>query len=265
VDAIAREGSTTATRTKTNNSAVKTKIKTKRQLICRMATSLKLVCGALLLLHLITSDATLLKQRLKLNANERDLPIIEEPEEIDFPKSSDQTSRVPRAISYGWTKADCDAAAAKHPCQKCKCTNDDCLVLTESCTEDPVCPLVEDKPIKNGPCCPTCPTYGDGSLEALEEECNRRAVEQAEQEGELCPSVCVCVQDGPFPVCSKEPVRMCAKECHTKYGSDPCARCECEEGGPCTLIMQVQSEPFCGEGMKPIAKEGVCGLTCPQK
>ena len=33
-----------------------------------------------------------------------------------------QSSRVPRAISYGWTKADCDAAAAKHPCQKCKCT-----------------------------------------------------------------------------------------------------------------------------------------------
>ena len=26
----------------------------------------------------------------QLNANERDLPIIEEPEEIDFPKSSDQ-------------------------------------------------------------------------------------------------------------------------------------------------------------------------------
>ena len=43
--------------------------------------------------------------------------------------------------------------------------------------------------------------------------CSRAALE-----GELCPSVCVCVQNGPFPMCSKEPVRMCANECHTKYG-----------------------------------------------
>merc|ERR1711872_784802 len=102
-------------------------------------------------------------------------------------------------------------------------------LLTESCAEDTVCPLVEDKPVKSGPCCHTCPTYGDGGLEALEAECNRRAVEKAALEGELCPSVCVCVQDGP-----------------------------------CPLIMQVQSEPFCGEGVSPVAKEGVCGLTCPE-
>lgn len=230
-----------------------------------MATPMKLVCGALLLLHFLTTDASLVeKLKLKTTFQEHDLPVLEEPEEIDFPRSSDQSSRVPREISYGWTKADCVAAAAKHPCQKCKCENEnDCLVLTETCAEDTVCPLVEDKPIKSGPCCPTCPTHGDGSLEALEAECNRRAVENAELEGELCPSVCVCVQNGPFPICSKEPIRMCAKECHTKYGFDPCARCECEEGGPCTLIMQVQSEPFCGAGVNPISKEGVCGLTCP--
>jgi len=240
-----------------------------------MLTSVKLAAvagGALLLIHFLAIDASSLKNKLKLKSSaisaqdpHHDLPVLEEPEEIDFPRSTDQSSRVPRAISYGWTKADCDAAAAKHPCQKCKCTDDECMLLTESCAEDTVCPLVEDKPVKSGPCCHTCPTYGDGGLEALEAECNRRAVEKAALEGELCPSVCVCVQNGPFPICSKEPVRMCANECHTKYGSDPCARCECEEGGPCTLIMQVQSEPFCGEGVSPVAKEGVCGLTCPEK
>jgi len=205
-----------------------------------MLTSVKLAAvagGALLLIHFLAIDASSLKNKLKLKSSaisaqdpHHDLPVLEEPEEIDFPRSTDQSSRVPRAISYGWTKADCDAAAAKHPCQKCKCTDDECMLLTESCAEDTVCPLVEDKPVKSGPCCHTCPTYGDGGLEALEAECNRRAVEKAALEGELCPSVCVCVQNGPFPICSKEPVRMCANECHTKYGSDPCARCECEEG-----------------------------------
>jgi len=234
-------------------------------------TSVSSLSVALLFIHLFIIDASLLKDTLKykpsLNLGQdslHDLPVLDEPEEIDFPKSSDQRSRVPHAISYGWSKANCMEAAAKSPCQKCKCSDEECMLLTETCAET-VCPLVEDVPVDAGLCCPTCPTYGDGKLEALEAECNKRALQRFREGKQLCPEVCVCIENGASPMCSVEPIRMCKNECQTKYGSDPCARCECGEGeGPCTLIMQMQSEPFCGEGVKPVEKEGVCGLTCPK-
>jgi len=217
------------------------------------------------LLFLLNSDALTLKNKLKFKAQESfDLPVLDEPEEIEFPRSSDQSSRVPRAISYGWSKAACHAEAKKTPCQKCKCSHDDCMVLTESCAEETICPLVQDKAVKDPAlCCPSCPTYGDGSLAALEQECNRREKERALRGNEMCPGVCVCISSGPYTMCSVEPVQMCRNECETKYGSDPCARCECDASGVCTLIMQVQSEPFCGEEIEPVQKDGVCGLMCP--
>jgi len=215
---------------------------------------------------LLSTDASFLKHKYKLKSQPSsfDLPVLDEPEEIEFPRSSDQSSRIPRAISYGWSKSDCLEEEKKNSCLKCKCTNDDCMVLTETCAEVTVCPLVQDKPVSDPTlCCPKCPTYGDGSLEALEAECSRREQERARLGNELCPGVCVCTSTGPFVTCSVEPVQMCRNECETKYGSDPCAKCECDATGSCTLIMQVQSEPFCGEEIEPVQKEGVCGLTCP--
>jgi len=230
----------------------------------RLASVLLYLGCVLLPLHVLGSVGSILKNDIVKPAFEFDLPVLEEPEEIEFPRSSDQSSRIPRAISYGWAKEECYAEEKKSACNKCKCDGgDDCMVLIESCTTT-TCPLLEDKPVDAGSCCFTCPTYGDGSLEALTRECDRREAERAMEEGDLCPGTCSCAVEGSFTMCNILPTKMCERECRFKHGSDPCARCDCNhDGSACTLIMQVQSEPYCGKDVDPVAKEGVCGLTCP--